>query len=210
MWVCPKTALSFTVVVCVTLGKSCNCSVPQFPNYLVGVDGVLQDLKALQDSWAEQGKAMHHVAFPMSPCSPAETDRQADLNLSFSSRTSTNLSKTPRYILGECFSPSPEMLRSPVRKHSGKSTGKSGFSTVQLGRGAGESRDGKSMWVIRCIPKSPCHRHFCGLFSHPKSCLAGNLPKKGFAHPRPSQSGTSDRNNGLSFPSKKYYTSFVR
>jgi len=30
------------------------------------------------------------------------------------------------------------------------------------------------------------------------------ISKKGFAHPRPSQSGTLDRNNVLSFPSKKY------
>lgn len=165
--------------------------------------------KALQGSWAEQDKEMRHVTFPMSPCSPAETDGQADQNLGFSRRISTNPFKRPRYVLGECFSPSSEMLRSPFGKHSGKSTGKSGFSTVPLGHGAGESRDGKSMWVIRRIPKSPCHRHFCVLFSHLKSCLAGNLPKKGFVHRRPSRSGTSDRNNGLSFPSKKYYTSFV-
>lgn len=93
------------------------------------------------------------------------------------------------------------MSRTP---YGGSQLRNRGFSTVLLGHGVVFSRDGKSTWVIRCIPKSSCHRHPCVLFSHFKSCLAEKIPKKNSAHPRPSQSGASGRNNGLSFPSKKY------
>lgn len=130
-----------------------------------------------------------HVTFPLSPCSPAERGRQADLQLGFSRRTSTTHSRLHSKLLGSAFLHPLKWSTLPLESIQGSQLRSQGFSTVLLGHGVGESRDGKSTWIIRCIPKSSCHRHPCVLFSHPKSCLVGKLPKKGSAHPRPSRSG---------------------
>lgn len=134
---------------------------------------------------------INHVAFPLSPCGLAHRNRKIDL-------------KCHNKILGSVFLLPLKCPIFPMESIQGSRLRNQGFSTVLLGHGVVDSRDGKSTWVIRCIPKSSCHRHPCVLFSHFKSCLAEKIPKKNSAHPRPSQSGASGRNNGLSFPSKKY------
>lgn len=178
-------------------------------DYLVNVGEALQDFNIKSTAglwwwWAEQDKTMPHVTFPLSPCSPAERGRQAGLQLGFSRRTSTTHSRLHAKLLGSAFLHPLKWSTLPWESIQGSRLRSQGFSTVLLGHGVGESRDGKSTWIIRCIPKSSCHRHPCVLFSHPKSCLVGKLPRKGSAHSRPSRSGTSDRNNGVSFPRKKY------
>lgn len=149
-----------------------------------------------------QGRTRQHVFFPLSPHSSAETGRQADLKLGFSRKTSTTHSRCHTKLLGVLFSV-PWNAPLSLCKAFGEVT----WEARDLSQSCfevGESRDGKSTWVTRCIPKSSCHRQPRVLFSHPKPRLVGNLPKKGFAHPRPSQSGTLDRNNGLSFSIKNY------
>lgn len=107
-------------------------------------------------------------------------------------------------ILGSAFLHPLKCPSLPVESIQGTQLRNQGFSTVLLGHGVVDSRGGKSTWIFRCILKSSCHRHPCVLFSHPKSCLAEKIPKKNSPHPRPSRLGASVRNNGLSFPSKKY------
>lgn len=135
---------------------------------------------------------IHRVTFLPSPFGSADTTRQIVL-------------KCHNKILGSSF---PHPLKCPsllVESLHGSQLTNQGFSTVLLGHGLVDSRGGKSKWVLRCIPKSSCHRHPCVLFSCPKSCLAEKIPKKNSAHPRPSPSGASGTNDCLSFPSKKYF-----
>lgn len=134
---------------------------------------------------------IHHVTFLSFPSGSADTNRQIVL-------------KCYNKILGSAFLHPLKCPSLPVESIQGSQLRNQGFSTVLLGHGVVYSRGGKSTWVLRSIPKSSCHRHPCVLFSHPKSCLAEKIPNKNSAHPRPSRSGASGRNNGLSFPSKMY------
>lgn len=132
---------------------------------------------------------INHITFPLSPCGSAHTNRQVDL-------------KCHSKILGSVFL---LPLKCPV---------------LPMGEVNWETGDlAQSCWVMElfsaemerargssgAFPRVHATGiHPCVLFSHFKSCLAEKIPKKNSAHPRPSQSGTSGRNNGLSFPSKKY------
>lgn len=133
---------------------------------------------------------VHHVTFLSFPFGSADTKRQIVL-------------KCYNKILGSAFLHPLKCPSLPVERIQGSQLRNEEFNTVLLGHGVADSRGGKSTWVLRCIPKSSCYRHPFVLFSLPKSCLAEKNPNKNSAHPRPSQSGVSGRNNGLSFPSKK-------
>lgn len=123
---------------------------------------------------------IHHIIFLFSPFGSADTNKQI-------------VQKRHNKILESTFLHPLKCPSLPVESIQGSQLRNQGFSRVLLGHGVVDSRGGKSTWILRCIPKSSCHRHPCVLFSHPKSCLAEKIPNKNSAHPRPSQSGASGR-----------------
>lgn len=135
---------------------------------------------------------IHHIIFLSYPFGSAVTNRQIVL-------------KHHNKILGGVFLHPLKCPSLPMESIQGSQLRNQGFITVLLIHGVVDSRGGETTWILRCIPKRSHHRHPCVLFSHPKSCLAEKIPKKNSPHPRPSRSGASVRNNGLSFPSKSTF-----
>lgn len=110
---------------------------------------------------------IHRVTFLSSPLGSADTNRQIVL-------------KCHNEILRSVFLLPLKCPILPVESIWGSQLRNQGFSTVLMGHGVVDSRDGKSTWILWCFPKGSCHRHPCVLFSHPKSCLAEKNSKEEF------------------------------